>query len=90
MKNITITDRNGQQFIVEEQDLFDQLANLNIPGSAPAKSIAKKLAHSTQYMRDAQKQYFLSRDAVDLRLAKEREREVDKMLTHFNRTIELV
>lgn len=90
MKNITLTDRNGRQFIVEEQDLFDQLANLNIPGSAPAKSIAKKLADATAKMRDAQKRHLFTKDLVDDRLARDSEKAVDLLLRRFTHTIELV
>lgn len=90
MKNITITDRNGQQFIVEEQDLFDQLANLNLPGSKGAKTVAKNIAAAGAKMREAQKRYFQTRDATDLRIAKNTEATFDEILRHFNRTIELV
>lgn len=90
MKKVTIQDQHGRQFSVSEDDLFDQLSNLDIPGSAPAKSMAKNLAEATSKMREAQKRYFQTRDAVDLRIAKDAERKVDSLLIHFNKIIALV
>lgn len=68
----------------------DILANLNLPGSGPAKTMAKNLAKAFGDMRNAQKMYFAHRNNADLEEAKKLEGNADKLLRAFNKTIELI
>lgn len=68
----------------------DQMARLNLPGSGPAKKMAKVLAEAFRDMRTAQKDYFRHKSQVDLKEAVRLEKIADTLIENYFKIADLI
>lgn len=95
MSKIALKDKDGRTFVVEENDLLDQLAMINLPGTKPLRTATKNLLALVKQMRDAQKAFFANRSngqdgSTWLAESKRLEAKVDGAITQFNKIVELL
>lgn len=92
---IALTDLDEQARFFEKEDLQQQLLTIDLPGSAPAKAVARNLASLVREMRKAQKDYFAAAYGSPakqqaLTRSKSLEAKVDAALGKIEQTLNLL
>ena len=91
-KLIALTDTDDQIRYFTEDDLIEQLAGADFPGTAPIKAAYKHFANLVAEMRKAQTQYFAAshgtpEKAATLKRSKNLEAQVDTITKTFTQTL---
>ena len=92
-KIILLTYLDDQVRYFTEDNLLEQLAGADIPGTGPIKGAFRNLANRVAEMRRVQGQYFAAaygspEKAAMLKRSKDLEKQVDDILKNFNVVLE--
>lgn len=92
-KIILLTDLDDQVRYFTEDNLLEQLAGADIPGTGPIKGAFRNLANRVAEMRKLQSQYFSAVYGATEKLrmlnqCKAAEKKVDDILKNFNQVLE--